>query len=128
MKSLFFSSFLLLIFTMSSQAQDTIKIKPIVHGDSTWLDEFCSVAARGKLFSSDISIAIDYGDNPNNRYRLRDKKGNVINFTSVIDALNYLGEQGWHLVNALNINYGVNSAPNYVYIMRREYWGKKPKI
>ena len=56
--------------------------------DSTWLEEYCSVIARGRLLSEEVTIAVDYGDNPNNRKRLRDKKGDVIKFSSVIDALN----------------------------------------
>lgn len=95
--------------------------------DSTWLEEYCSVIARGRLLSEEVTIAIDYGDNPNNRKRLRDKKGDIIKFSSVIDALNFQGEQGWKLVNAFPVSGASNSAPQYTYVFKREYWGKKPK-
>ena len=95
--------------------------------DSSILEEYCSVIARGRLLSEEVTIAIDYGDNPNNRKRLRDKKGDVLKFTSVIDALNYVGEAGWRLVNAFNINGTANTAPQYTYIFKREYYGKKMK-
>ena len=79
------------------------------------------------LLSEEVTIAVDYGDNPNNRKRLRDKKGDVIKFSSVIDALNFQGEQGWKLVNAFPVSGASNSAPQYTYVFKREYWGKKPK-
>ena len=91
------------------------------------MEEYCSVVTRGKLFSSEVTIAIDFGDNPNNRKRLRDRKGDIVDFTTVIDALNYLGEQGWKLVNAFPLNATGNSAPQYNYIFKRDYYGKKPK-
>ncbi len=95
--------------------------------DSVILEEYCSLVTRGKLFSNEVTIAIDFGDNPNNRKRLRDRKGEVVDFTSTIDALNYLGEQGWKLVNAFPINATANSSPQYNYVFKREYLGKKPK-
>jgi hypothetical protein len=104
-------------------AQDIVK-PPI---DSVILEEYCSLVTRGKLFSNEVTIAIDFGDNPNNRRRLRDRKGEVVDFTSTIDALNYLGEQGWKLVNAFPINATANSNPQYNYVFKREYLGKKPK-
>ncbi|MEP7267984.1 MAG: hypothetical protein ABI844_10190 [Saprospiraceae bacterium] len=108
--------------TTTSAAQPSRPVR-----DSVILEEYCSVQTRGKLFSEDITIAIDYGDNPNNRQRLKDRSGKAIKFTSTIDALNYLGENGWKLVNAFPINSSANSAPQYTYIFKRFYLGKKPK-
>ncbi len=108
-----------------SYGQDTgVKI---VQKDSTMLEEYCSVLARSRLLSEEVTIAIDFGDNPNNRKRLRDRKGDILKFSSVIDALNFLGEQGWKLVNAFPVNATANSAPQYTYIFKRDYLGKKPK-
>lgn len=123
---------------MSAQAQTSTSTEPATNPnairppvrtsrDSTWLEEYCSVIARGRLLSEEVTIAVDYGDNPNNRKRLRDKKGDVIKFSSVIDALNYQGEQGWRLVNAFPVSGANNSAPQYTYVFKREYWGKKPR-
>lgn len=106
---------------------NTVKPPMKTMRDSSILEEYCSVIARGRLLSEEVTIAIDYGDNPNNRKRLRDKKGDVLKFTSVIDALNYVGEAGWRLVNAFNINGTANTAPQYTYIFKREYFGKRMK-
>ncbi len=111
------------LLTINSFAQDMVK-PPV---DSILLEEYCSLVTRGKLFSNEVTIAIDFGDNPNNRRRLRDRKGDVVDFTSTIDALNFLGEQGWKLVNAFPINATNNSNPQYNYVFKREYLGKKPK-
>lgn len=125
MKCLSLIVFFLLISCLISFSQDTgVKI---IHRDSVLLEEYCSVLARGRLLSEEVTIAVDFGDNPNNRKRLRDRKGEVLKFSSVIDALNYLGEQGWKLVNGFPINATANSAPQYTYIFKREYLGKKPK-
>lgn len=110
-------------FYTGSIAQSIVKPQM----DSVLLEEYCSLVTRGKLFSNEVTIAIDFGDNPNNRRRLRDRKGDVVDFTSTIDALNYLGEQGWKLVNAFPINATNNSNPQYNYVFKREYLGKKPK-
>ncbi len=125
MKNLCLISFFLFSLIGMTYAQDAA-IK-IVHRDSTMLEEYCSVLARGRLLSEEVTIAVDFGDNPNNRKRLRDRKGDVLKFSSVIDALNFLGEQGWKLVNGFPINATANSAPQYNYIFKREYLGRKPK-
>lgn len=115
------------VVTDATTTTPTVKPPMRSSRDSAWLEEYCSVIARGRLLSEEVTIAIDYGDNPNNRKRLRDKKGDIVKFSSVIDALNYVGEAGWKLVNAFNINGTVNTAPQYTYIFKREYYGKKIK-
>ena len=123
MKTVFCLFVFITMLSTSIIGQDLAK-PPV---DSVILEEYCSLVTRGKLFSNEVTIAIDFGDNPNNRKRLRDRKGEVVDFTSTIDALNYLGEQGWKLVNAFPINATVNSSPQYNYVFKREYLGKKPK-
>jgi len=123
MKTVFYVFIFSVLLSSHSIAQDMVK--PQI--DSILLEEYCSLVTRGKLFSNEVTIAIDFGDNPNNRRRLRDRKGDVVDFTSTIDALNYLGEQGWKLVNAFPINATNNSNPQYNYVFKREYLGKKPK-
>jgi hypothetical protein len=63
----------------------------------------------GKMFSNKINIIIDFGQEDfkwSKDYRLRDEQtGKPKEFNTIIDALNYMGKQGWTLVNAFPVNY-----------------------
>lgn len=53
------------------------------------------------IFSSKISIEVNFGQANNfwgTDHKLVDEQGNAITFNSMIDALNYMGERGWELV------------------------------
>lgn len=51
--------------------------------------------------------------------RMRDEEtGKVKNFNSVIDALNYMSEQGWKFVNAYSITHSNQIV--YHYLLKRE--------
>jgi len=87
--------------------------------DTTKVEQYCEVLATGKMFSNKVTIDIDFGqarklwsDN-----RIKDETGKLKNFNTVIDAMNYMGKQGWTLVTALLIGTGPYV---YHYIFRRE--------
>lgn len=72
--------------------------------DTTKVEQYCELVAQGRLFSTKVTIDINFGEE--RKYfsgdkRLRDEiSGKVKKFNSVTDALNYMGLQGWSLVNA----------------------------
>ena len=72
--------------------------------DPAMIEQYCKLTANSKVFSNKFHITIDFGDIEkkwHKDYRLRDEKtGKPKEFNSVIDALNYMGSQGWTLVNA----------------------------
>jgi hypothetical protein len=72
--------------------------------DTTEVEQYCKLTASGKIFSNKLHVALDFGDVErkwHKDYRLRDDRtGKPKEFNSVIDALNYMGAQGWTLVNA----------------------------
>ena len=72
--------------------------------DSTVVEQYCKLTASTKMFSNKRYITLDFGDKEQKwlkDYRLRDQQtGKAKEFNSVIDALNYMGAQGWTLVNA----------------------------
>ncbi len=88
-----FTLLLISNFAFISNAQDT-----------TMVEQYCKLTAAGKAFSNKLTISIDYGNTERKwykDYRLRDEQtGKAKEFNSVIDALNYMGAQGWTLVNA----------------------------
>ena len=70
--------------------------------DTTKVEQYSEIMAIGKLFSRKVSITVDYGEFQHffSDMRMKDEQGKIQNFNSVVDALNYMGKQGWKLVNA----------------------------
>ncbi|MBS1511353.1 MAG: hypothetical protein JST86_10970 [Bacteroidetes bacterium] len=90
--------------------------------DTTKVEQYCEVTATGKLFSNKVTIDVDYGEERSfwKDHRLKDDDGRLKKFNSVIDALNYLGKQGWKLVNAFPV-YNGNSSNVYHYVFKKEF-------
>ena len=82
---------------------------------------YAIVNVQGKaLFDPTVTIAVDFGqktkliaDN-----RLRNETGELITFNSVVDALNYMGEQGWSLFDTQFIK--GEYADQYNYLFKKE--------
>ena len=93
----------------SKQAQDT----------TTYV--YCQIVGTGRLMSNKVTIEIDFGqfrsiweDN-----RLKDPAtGNRIVFNGMIDALNFMGKQGWEFVQAYAFSQG-NSPAVYHFLMKK---------
>jgi hypothetical protein len=67
------------------------------------IEQYCSLVARGVTLSNKVTIDIDFGEERRlwGDKRLRDETtGRLKKFNSIIDALNFMGSQGWSLVNA----------------------------
>jgi hypothetical protein len=82
-----------LIFSIAAFSQD----------DDNKVEQYCRVIASGVAFSNKVAIDIDFGEARKlfSDKRLRDEEtGKLKKFNTVIDALNYMGAQGWILVNA----------------------------
>jgi len=111
MKHLIFLS-VLLVFVFNSNAQQ----------DTTKVEQYCEVVATGKLLSNKVTIDIDYGEERSiwKDHRLRNDEGKLKKFNSVIDAVNYLGKDGWRLVNAFPVSTG-NGPMVYHYVFKKEF-------
>jgi hypothetical protein len=108
MKKLFF--ILLLFISLQSFAQDTSKV-----------EQYCRLVATGKLFSTKVTIDVDFGEERRfwSDKRLRDEtSGRLKKFNSITDALNYMGSQGWSLVNAFPQSVGNNSEIYHFYFKK----------
>jgi hypothetical protein len=110
MKKLF--TFAFLFFTISSFAQDSEKV-----------EQYCKLVVTPRLLSTKVTIAVDYGEERSvwKDNRLKNDDGKLIKFNTEIDALNYLGKQGWKLVNAYPVTVGTNTNPTYHYVFRKEF-------
>jgi hypothetical protein len=108
--------FLCTLLCAASFAQDSIT-KP---GASKYA--YCQIVGTGRLLSNKVTIEIDFGqfrsvweDN-----RLKDPKtGDRIIFNSMIDALNFMGNQGWEFVQAYAFAIP-NSGNVYHYLLKKQ--------
>lgn len=95
----------------------------IRYGNANVQDEyqtvFCQIVATQKLFSTKVSIAVDYGESRKffQDNRLRDETGKVQTFNSVVDALNYMGTDGWSLAQAYVVT--ISNQNVYHYLMTK---------
>jgi len=83
--------------------------------DTTKVEQYCEVVATPKIFSNKVTIDINYGEEKSfwRDNRLKSDEGKIKKFNSVIDALNYMGKDGWLFVNAFPVNIGTSQVYHY---------------
>jgi len=100
----------LFIFAASAQTPDTAKF------------EYCYMSAVNKALSATkVTIFVDFGQETSvwKDNRTKDEEtGKVATFTTIIDALNYLGEQGWELFQAIPVT-SLGGGNIYHFYMKR---------
>jgi len=84
------------------------------------IEQYCAMKTYWGGFLTEATIEIDYGQEGFTGFRNRLKDtitGKIIKFKSPVEALNYMGKQGWKLVNTVS-----NSTDNssYIYIFKKE--------
>ena len=96
-------SFLIVTFTSYAQT-DTSKI-----------EQYCQVIATPRLLSNKVTIDIDFGEEKSvwRDTRLKTYDGRIKKFNTIIDALNFMGKEGWIFVNAFPINIGTTQVYHY---------------
>jgi hypothetical protein len=90
--------------------------------DADKVEQYCEVVATPRLLSTKVTIDIDFGEERSiwKDNRLRNDNGKVKKFNTVIDALNYMGKDGWVLVNAFPTT-PANSNPVYHYVFKKSF-------
>ena len=89
--------------------------------DSTQVEQYCRLVAQNRLLSNRVNIDVDYGDERKlfSDNRMRDEEtGRIKKFNTVVDALNYMGSQGWILVNAFPVMDGTNNTTLHYYFKK----------
>jgi hypothetical protein len=104
----------LILSSVNAFAQDTTKV-----------EQYCRLVAFNKLLSNRVNIDVDFGDERKffTDNRLRDEEtGRLKKFNTVVDALNYMGSQGWVLVNAFPVVEGSSYTYHYYFkkLFRKE--------
>ena len=77
-------------------------------GDTTKVEQYCQVIVTPKLFSNKVTIDIDFGEEKSfwADTRLRNYDGRLKKFNTIIDALNFMGKEGWTFINAYPVRRG----------------------
>lgn len=87
-----------LISTLISNAQT----------DTSIVEQYCQLIATPRLLSNKVTIDIDFGDEKSfwRDNRLKTDVGILKKFNTIIDALNYMGREGWIFINAYPVHLG----------------------
>jgi hypothetical protein len=81
-------------------------------------EQYCILRIEEIVFSNKISIDVDFGQSrkPLRDNRLRDEETKKLKkFNSEADALNYMGQLGWKMVNAFPVISNKSSCTQYVF-------------
>jgi hypothetical protein len=91
MKNIIFTGILLLSSWSVFAQTDTAKV-----------EQYCQVIATPRLLSNKVTIDIDFGDEKSfwRDTRLKSYDGRLKKFNTIIDALNFMGKEGWIFINA----------------------------
>ncbi|MBT1698361.1 hypothetical protein KK083_15835 [Fulvivirgaceae bacterium PWU4] len=83
---------------------------------------YCELIGTARLFSNKVTIDIDFGEAKNvwldNRVR-DEQTGKVRIFNSMVDALNYMGSDGWEFVQAYVVTVGQQNVYHWLLKKRR---------
>ena len=79
---------------------------------------YCELVGTGRFLSNKVTVQIDFGQVTkffsDNRYK-DPASGKRVIFNSMIDALNFMGKDGWELVQAYIVTEGSGSSVQSVY-------------
>lgn len=76
--------------------------------DSIKVEQYCQIIATPRLLSNKVTIDIDFGEEKSfwADTRMRSYDGRLKKFNTIIDALNFMGKEGWIFVNAYPVRNG----------------------
>jgi hypothetical protein len=89
--------------------------------DGTKVEQYCQLIITPRLFSSKVTIDLDFGEEKSfwKDERMRNDDGKVKKFNTIIDALNLMGKQGWIFINTYPVEAG--GIVIYHYAFKKEF-------
>jgi hypothetical protein len=80
----------------------------IAQADTSKVEQYCQVIATPRLLSNKVTIDIDFGQEKSfwRDTRLKTDAGKIKKFNTIIDAINYMGREGWIFINAFPVRMG----------------------
>lgn len=102
--------FLAILLTVPLFAQDTTSVST----KEAYL--YAEIIGTSKLLSNKVTVSIDFGQNTKfmEDTRLRDDAGNVIVFNSMVDAMNWMGAEGWEFLQAYVVTIGQSNVYHWL--------------
>jgi len=76
---------------------------------------YCELLGHGKLFSTKVTVTVDFGQNQWQNNKLVDENGKNIVFNSMVDAMNFMGKLGWEFEQAYVVTAGSGATAQNVY-------------
>ncbi len=85
--------------------------------DSSKVEQYCQVIATPRLLSNKVTIDIDFGDEKSfwRDNRLKTEGGRLKKFNTIIDAMNYMGKEGWIFINAYPVRIGETEVYHFAF-------------
>ena len=85
--------------------------------DTSTIEQYCQVIASPRLLSNKVTIDIDFGEEKSfwQDNRLKTDGGRIKKFNTVIDALNYMGREGWIFINAYPVRIGESEIYHFAF-------------
>jgi hypothetical protein len=79
-----------------------LAIASFAQSDTTKIEQYCQIIVTPRLFSNKVTIDVDFGEEKSfwADNRLRTYDGKFQKFNTVVDALNFMGKEGWIFINA----------------------------
>jgi hypothetical protein len=93
----------------------------LAQSDTTKVEQYCQIIATPRLLSNKVTIDIDFGEEKKfwSDTRLRNYDGKLKKFNTVIDALNFMGKEGWTFINAYPVRIG--NMENYHFGFKKQF-------
>ena len=115
MKELIAITFFLTVFGLFQVNSQTVNDIPLKDIDV----EYVQILGTSKLMSTKLIIEIDFGQRTKffsvgKETILKDETGKALDFNSMIDALNFMAQNGFEFVNAYTITVGNQNVYHYV--------------
>lgn len=116
MKNLIFLA--IFIFTVNLTFSQTVNDVPL----SEIPGKYVQILGTGKMFSTKLNIQLDFGQKDNmwssKEHILKDKDGNKLEFNSMVDALNFMHENGFQFETAYTLTDN-NGKSIYHFLLKR---------
>ena len=82
---------------------------------------YCEIVGTAKLMSNKVTITVDFGQKmsiwADNRMK---QNGKAVGFNTMIDALNFMGKEGWEFAQAYIVTEGSNQNV-YHYLLKKPF-------
>ena len=118
MKKIFAITFCLTVFGLTNSYSQTVNDIPIKDIDV----DYIQIVGTSKLLSNKVTIEIDFGQENKlwsaKDTQVKDENGKLVVFNSMIDALNFLSNNGYEFVDAYTIT--VSNQNVYHYMLKKK--------